>query len=372
MNNNYFPDSDDNWKSASATEANFDPILIEDAVNFALNHETKIERNIQQALENKAFGEPAPWGDIIGITRPRSGPNGLITRRGLIVAEWGDTNHPDITFSVAKSFLSICAGLLKDDGRINDFDNKVFDLVKDGGFNDPQNKPITWRQLMQMTSEWRGELWGKSDQIDHYRDLSIRPEQNVKKGQLRTMTSPGSYWEYNDVRVNRLSLSLLRVAGQALPNLLRDRVMDPIGASKNWEWHGYNNSWIMLGNNQVQSVSGGSHWGGGMFISSRDQARIGLLMMRRGLWKDKRILSEDYINQAIEPCSINPDYGLFWWLNKTGRRVPNASRDSYCAFGFGSNIIWIEPKFDLVTVVRWIDNQKFDEFCGKVLNSLKD
>ena len=38
----------------------------------------------------------------------------------------------------------------------------------------------------------------------------------------------------------------------------------------------------------------------------------------------------------------------------------------------GSNIIWIEPKFDLVTVVRWIDNQKFDEFCGKVLNSLKD
>ena len=73
-----------------------------------------------------------------------------------------------------------------------------------------------------------------------------------------------------------------------------------------------------------------------------------------------------------EPCSINPDYGLFWWLNKTGRRVPNASRDSYCAFGFGSNIIWIEPKFDLVTVVRWIDNQKFDEFCGKVLNSLKD
>ena len=371
MSTPYFPGPGADWETISAADAGFDADRLRGAVDYALANESTMDRDVRRALENKAFAEPPPWGDIIGPTRPREDPHGLILRGGRIVAEWGDTVRADITFSIAKSFLSICAGLLNDDGLIPDFDAPVRDLVDDGGFEPPHNHRITWRQMLQMTSEWEGELWGKPDLVDRNRDLTKAPVDNTTKGQARALRAPGSYWEYNDVRVNRVSLALLRAGGRALPDLLRERVMDPIGASPDWEWHGYGNSWVDIGGNQVQSVSGGSHWGGGMFISSRDQARAGLLMQRGGVWNGNRLLSETYMRQAMDPCPVYRDYGMFWWLNGSGKRLPSAGPNGFCAVGFGSNIIWIEPELDLVAVVRWIEGTAFDGFCGKVMDALK-
>jgi CubicO group peptidase (beta-lactamase class C family) len=363
----YFPDIESHWEPISRSSS----VNFELAIHHALTNESLMDRDIKKALENRAFAEPPPWGDIIGKTRPRENPHGIILLNGKIAAKWGDTTRADITFSVAKSFLSICAGLLQDDGLIPDFDAPIVDLVNDWDFNTDKNKQVTWRQMLQMTSEWQGTMWGKPDQIDHNRDLKINPTDNVKKGEARVVKSPGSHWEYNDVRVNRLALSLLKVAKRPLPDLLRERIMEPIGASKNWEWHGYENSWIELENKNIQSVSGGSHWGGGMFISSEDQARVGLLMLNKGVWKGQRLLSEQYIQQAFAPCLINEDYGLFWWLNNSKKRLPSATQNGFCAVGFGSNIIWVEPDFNLVAVVRWIEGSAFDGFCNKVLKVLK-
>ncbi|GIR54718.1 MAG: hypothetical protein CM15mP62_21890 [Rhodospirillaceae bacterium] len=240
-------------------------------VNFALENEAKLDRNIQKALENRAFAEPPPWGDIIGITRPRAGPHGIILLNGKILTKWGDIYRPDITFSVAKSFLSICAGLLLDDGLIPSFDDPIKSLSTTVDLIALKNKDITWRQMLQMTSEWHGELWGKPDQIDHNRDQNDPTQRQHGQRRTETIKKPGTYWEYNDVRVNRLSLALPRVAKQPLPDLLKERIMDPINASQTWEWHGYENSWINLGGRQMQSVSGGSHWGGGLFINSLDR-----------------------------------------------------------------------------------------------------
>ena len=66
--------------------------------------------------------------------------------------------------------------------------------------------------------------------------------------------------EYNDVRVNRLSLAALRVLDKPLPSVLKDRIMDPIGASSSWSWNGYTTSFVDLNGEKVQSVSGGGHW----------------------------------------------------------------------------------------------------------------
>ena len=46
-------------------------------------------------------------------------------------------------------------------------------LVNDGGFDIAQNRAVTWRHLLQNTSEWEGELFGKSDLIDRNRQLSV-------------------------------------------------------------------------------------------------------------------------------------------------------------------------------------------------------
>ena len=232
----------------------------------------------------------------------------MLLRHGKLVASWGDTQQIDMTFSCAKSYLSILAGLAVADGLIPDLDDPIRATVDDGGFDSPHNSPITWRQMLQLTSEWEGTLFGKSDQIDRNRSLASenagRPA--GQKGAARELQTPGTHWEYNDVRVNRLSLALLRRFGRALPAVFAERVMQPIGASADWHWEGYGNSFVDIGGTKVQSVSGGGHWGGGMFIHAEDQARIGLMMLQGGRWGDQRILPESWVRDSITPLHVEP------------------------------------------------------------------
>ena len=136
------------------------------------------------------------------------------------IASWGDTRQIDFTFSVAKSYLSLLAGVAVADGLIGDLDEPVRRTVDDGGFDGPHNGAITWRHLLQQTSEWSGELFGKSDVIDHNRSLATEGR-GAAKGERRALRTPGTFWEYNDVRVNRLSLALLRRFRRPLPRGVR-------------------------------------------------------------------------------------------------------------------------------------------------------
>ena len=87
--------------------------------------------------------------------------------------------------------------------------------------------------------------------------------------------------------------------------------MDPIGASTTWRWYGYENSWVNIDGQMMQSVSGGGHWGGGMWISARDLARFGLLTLRRGRWKDKQIISEEWMKLALTLTPVQHPAVLF-------------------------------------------------------------
>ena len=375
IKDDYFPLPGDGWESIEPEAAGFDPTALEEAIRFSLASETPWPRDLQNAMGDKGSGvgaaasEPAPYNEIIGPVRDRGGVNGLILRGGRIVAEWGDARRPDMTFSASKSYVSACVGLAYDRKLIPDLHQPVKQMIDDGGFDPPHNHEITWHHLLQQTSEWEGELWGKPDLIDRNRNLDALDD-NPKKGSHRNLHAPGEYWEYNDVRVNRLALCALRVWRRALPEVLKTHIMDPIGASDDWEWHGYNNSFITLDGKKVQSVSGGGHWGGGLFIGSRDHARFGYLMLRGGRWGDKQILSEEWISRSLEPCPKNENYGCMWWLNRTRKRFPSASSHSFFALGAGSNAVWIEPQHDMVVVVRWIARDKLDAFWKRVLDAL--
>jgi CubicO group peptidase (beta-lactamase class C family) len=156
-----------------------------------------------------------------------------------------------------------------------------------------------------------------------------------------------------------------------LPDVFRELVMQPIGASSTWEWHGYRNSYVDVDGVQMQSVSGGSHWGGGIFIHAQDQARIGLLMLNDGVWNGKRILSSEWIKRSRTPCDIFPGYGYFWWLN-TGRKPnPPASESSYFAMGAGGNLTWIDPENDIVGVMRWMHPAARNGFIERAMAAIK-
>jgi CubicO group peptidase (beta-lactamase class C family) len=345
------------WQTKRPDEVGMDAAKIQEAVRWANAHEsTAPSGEMRDAIARGIAGEP--FNDIIGPAKDRAGVNGVIVRHGYIVAEWGDTLRADMTFSATKSYLSTVAGLALDRGLIRSVDDPVKSYVDDGTFDSPHNSKVTWRHLLNQTSEWEGTLWGKPDWADRF------------KGQKRPYVDPGTAWTYNDVRVNLLAYSLLQVWRRPLPQVLKEEIMDPIGASNTWRWHGYRNSLVQIDGIEMQSVSGGGHWGGGLFIGSRDQARFGLLYLRRGVWRGRRLLSENWIKDATTPVSVQPAYGYLVWLNTDRQRYPSAPATSVFVLGAGTNIIWIDPDHDLVAVVRWIEDKHVDTFMKLVLESV--
>jgi len=366
----YHPGPGDAWERRDPAHLGMDAGSLADAAAYATAHETSWPRDLRAAVEqNLATGE-GEFGAIIGPMRPRGGVNGVILRHGYIAHEWGDTSRVDMTFSASKSYVATSAGLALDRGAIRDIDDRVRDTVDDSGFDGPHNSQITWRQLLQQTSEWEGTLFGKPDLVDRNRGV-MGDTGAALKGTHRDLHPPGTHWEYNDVRVNRTALALLRVLRQPLPALLKAAVMDPIDASDTWQWHGYDNSWVEIEGRRIQSVSGGGHWGGGLFISTRDHARFGLLHLRRGRWRDRQLLSERWIDLATTPCPVKSTYGCMWWLNTECALFPSAPASSFFALGARDNVVWIDPDHDLVAVVRWIDPSATDGFIARVVSSIR-
>ncbi len=352
----YFPGPGKQWETRSPGQLGMDPALLDSAVQFSITNESKWARDLAEELP-RAFSRQ-PNYSIIGPTKERGPSGGIILRHGYIVAEWGETERVDMSFSVAKSFVSTMAGIAFDRGLIRDMHDRVREYVNDGGFDSDQNRSITWHMLLQQTSEWEGNLFGKSDSSDR------------RRGYTRSLHPAGTFWEYNDVRVNRASLSILRVLNEPLPAVLKRDIMDPIGASSTWVWHGYFNSEVDVAGKKIISVTGGGHWGGGIWISTRDLARFGYLFLRNGRWNDRQLISERWINMALTPCELRPVYGYMWWLNTEKQQWPAATEGTYAALGAGNNAVVVVPEYDLVLVVRWIDNPKLGEFIGTVVKAV--
>lgn len=360
----YFPDRFD-WQRRTPEQVGLSAAKLDEAIRFAGANENPAPKDLALAHLARAS---EPFDALIGPMKERGAVNGLVVRNGYVVAEWGETARVDMTFSVSKTFLSTVVGLAWQQGLIRNVNDKVRDYMPPDVdlFEAPHNQPITWDHLLRQTSDWQGTLWGKPDWAD-------RPVGKPEDWANRKLYEPGTHYKYNDVRVNVLALAALHVIRRPLPDVLREDLMEPIGASNTWRWHGYENSWIELDGRKVQSVSGGGHWGGGMFISARDLARFGYLFLRNGKWKDRQIVAAKWIEMARTPGSANEMYGYMnWFLNTGGKPMPAAPASSVTFRGNGQNIVYIDWQNDLVVVVRWISNDAaLNEFIGGVLASIR-
>jgi CubicO group peptidase (beta-lactamase class C family) len=335
----YFPPAG-SWAKKSPAELGLDPAKLAEAITFAQSRETT--RAIDFSDQERTFGS------LLGSLPTRRGKtNGLVIYKGYVVAEFGDTTWVDPTYSAAKSMMSTVAAIAVRDGKITTLDEPVGALVKDGGYDSPHNAHVTWKMHLQQETEWQGNMWGKQD------DFVGTAAFGGGERKPRTLQKPGTHYEYNDVRINRLGLSLLRVFKKPVPEVFRDEVMDPIGASNGWKWVPYHNSYVEIDGRKMASVSGGTRWGGGVWIDSWDMARFGYLWLRGGKWGIKQILPPAYVKAALSPSAHGPDYGYLWWLNTAGKNYPGLPANVYGARGAGSNTILISPDHDLVIVWRW-------------------
>ena len=258
----YYPPAGQ-WAQKAPADVGMDAAKLDAAIAFAKTRETNWPRDF--STQEKIFGS------LLGpIPKSRAATNGVVIRNGYVVAEFGDTNAADPTYSVAKSMLATVAGVAVREGLIKDLDAPVGSQIKDGGYDSPQNAKVTWRNHLQQESEWEGEMWGKKHDFVGtvaFGDGERKP---------RTLQAPGTFYEYNDVRINRFSLSLLRLFKKPVPDVFRDEVMNVIGASNTWQWIPYKNSYADVDGKKLASVSGGTRWGGGVWINAMGHGAVRL------------------------------------------------------------------------------------------------
>src|SRR6266403_1719300 len=326
----YYPDA--LWQRKTPAEASINAALLKGAIDFAVAGESRNPRDLT-LNHYQTFGRE-PFGQAIGPIKDRGDQTGVVVYKGYLVAEWGEPSRVDMTHSVTKSLLSSVIGVAYDRGMIRSLDDTVRDYVApiqiyETGelvflFETPHNRSITWNHLLRQTSDWEGTLWGKPDWAD-------RPSAKPSEWLTRPRNKAGSVYKYNDVRVN------------------------------------------VLAGSPVQSVSGGGHWGGGMFVNAYDMARFGYLTLRRGRWKDRQLLSTRWVDWALEPTPAEPAYGFMNWYNNRDRKLfPSAPASAFAHIGNGTNIVYVDPDHDLVAVVRWIERGSIDEFVKRLLAALRN
>jgi hypothetical protein len=355
----YYPDAE--WQVKKPEEVKMNNRWIDSAINFALHNENKVDSDLQLAVLKAYVNEPNY--KIYGPMKRRGGPAGIIIKNGYIIGQWGDIKKVDMDFSATKSYLSTVAGLAVDAKLIKNVKDKVNEYVLDETFDGEHNSKITWEHLLNQTSDWNGQQFGIYDWAD-------RPDKNGKLDDWRNrkLFEPGEHFKYNDVRVNVMAYSLLQVWRKPLPMVLKEKIMDPIGASTTWRWYGYDNSFVNIDGIMMQSVSGGGHFGGGLFINTIDQARFGLLFLRNGRWKDKQLVSKSWVDFAQQPSLVNKSYGYMWWTNAENK-FAGVPLSVYYAEGFGGNYIIIDKEHDIVVVARWLDTNKAGEFLKLIINA---
>ena len=246
----YFPSRGD-WARCEP-QCRMEAAAVAEAVREVQKNENPLPRD-QAVAWAQTFGSREPhFGGLLGPMAVRGPMTGVVIHRGKVQVAFGEPERVDMSHSITKSFLSAVVGLAVQDGRIASVDAPVVRSmpreVQEAYFSTPKNAAITWTHLLQQSSDWEGTLWGRPDWAD--RPVGATPDDWPKVPRVPA----GTVHEYNDVRINLLALAALQVLRRPLPEVLRERLMEPMQASPNWRWHGYSNSWVELDGQRLQSV----------------------------------------------------------------------------------------------------------------------
>ena len=148
----YFPPKGE-WARRAPAELGMDPVRLAEAIAFAQSREST--RAFDFSDQERIFGS------LLGsVPTRRAATNGVVIYKGYVVAEFGETTAVDPTYSAAKSMIATVAGVAVRDGLLA-VEDRVGALVRDGGYDSPQNREVTWRMHLQQESEWEGEMFGK-------------------------------------------------------------------------------------------------------------------------------------------------------------------------------------------------------------------
>jgi CubicO group peptidase (beta-lactamase class C family) len=270
----------------------------------------------------------------------------LILKDGDIHLErYGFGNTEDsrwVTYSMAKSVVSMLTGAALKDGYIRSLDDKVTDYLphlKGSSYDD-----VSVRNVLQMAS---GVEWNE-DYADPKSDVSNIPTDLLEMfeflGSKKRVAAPGEVFSYNTAETNLAGAVLRAAIGNNLANYMTDKIWQPFGmeADANWLLHGQ---------------GGGERGGCCISATLRDYGRLGLFALGNGTLPDgSQVLPENWMEEATAPSKASDGYGYLWWLEAEG---------VYRAAGIYGQGIYINPAKDLVVVTLGAWNTAVGQDYGR-------
>ena len=311
-------------------------------------------RNIDQIFDTRvihAGGEPYPLAlsprDLSGVTYEVDGATYTLDDyvrdkrvAGLLVVKddeilleryslSNDEHSRWVSFSIAKSAVSMMIGAAIEDGYIESVDEpitKYLPLLAGGGYDG-----VSIRDVLQMAS---GVAWNE-DYADPASDVNNMPAGNLAL--LRNMAplgreaAPGDRFNYNTGEAN-LAGALLRAAiGNNLSTYLTHKLWQPFGMESDATW-------------MLHEPGGGELGGCCISATLRDYARIGIFAMQGGVLADgTRVLPEGWMAESTQPSTGFDGYGYLWWLRGSG---------NYAGIGIFGQLLWIDPESKIVIVTH--------------------
>jgi CubicO group peptidase (beta-lactamase class C family) len=245
--------------------------------------------------------------------------------------------------SASKSVISLLIGIAIDHKLIANADEPVIKFFPEyADVKSPGWDQITLRHLLTMSSgmQW-DENRGWTDPKNDEPHLGSEPDPIRYILSKPVAKPPDALWTYNGGSTDLLGNVLERVSGKPLDAFAREALFQPLGIT-DAEWMNYPK------NGKVAAAAG-------LRLRPRDAAKIGQLVLDRGAWNGKEIVSADWIAQSVRPRfqAIGYFSGLFfygqqWWM---GRSIVDGSEVKWiAAMGSGGQRIFIVPDRDLVVM----------------------
>lgn len=266
----------------------------------------------------------------------------LVIRDGKMLSEnyWNGYNESSIvnSFSATKSIISLLIGIALDEGRIESLDQKVGHFLPQFKQGD-LNKELTIRHLLLMSS---GSNW--KEQYASPFSITTRAYygRNLKRltKRINIDNEPGIYFEYMSGNTQLLSFVLQEATGKKVADYASEKLWQPLGAENEALWC-------------LDKKNGDEKAYCCFTATARDFAKIGQMVLNKGKWNGKQIISEKYLSEALKPATFLKDkesnqsidyYGYHWWvIHHKGMEIPYAR-------GIMGQYVFVLPKYNAVVV----------------------
>jgi CubicO group peptidase (beta-lactamase class C family) len=263
----------------------------------------------------------------------------IVAVGGRSLLEYGDLTRQSYLASVRKSVLAILYGKYVESGKIHlDKTLRELDFNDVGGLS-PRELEATVEHLIAARSG-----------VYH---LASNPGDSTDSAPPRNSQRPGSYYLYNNWDFNAAGAVFEKLTGRDIYDALETDLAKPIGMQD------FERARQQKSGDANRSLHKAYH----IWLSTRDMARVGLLMLRHGNWSGQQVVSREWarrITSLVTPLNeMNPPekrslgtggrwgYGYMWWV-WDAPNSPGPFEGAYTGMGAGGQYITVLPKLDMV------------------------